>query len=162
MGCSGKNCKRDSCPSLYMSCAEWAKCRGTVFQIYRMKGAGPVRVGDVVGFYYPAGRNWLSLAAGVADRRTCPGIPTVTHGFANKRKWSGCWGEVFRIYARGRSSGDVIYEHDDVMLYYVNKRQWVGLVGNNRADLRSCPGTTLPPPVDKYECYGEVFELWKQ
>ena len=62
-------------------------------------------------------------------RHPCPGTPTSAHGFANQDKWLICFGEVFRIYAKGKSIGQAIRDHDDIFLYYVNANKWVGLVG---------------------------------
>ena len=110
---------------------------------------------------YPPGNDWFSIAGGTGHRNPCPGSPTSGNGFANEDKWLICFGEVFRIYARGKSSGAVITDHDDIFLFYVNAYTWVGLIGGGAADLRSCPGTSRPPPAAHYDiCWGEVFELW--
>ena len=37
----------------YFDPVDYHKCVGLVFQIYRAAGAGQVKIGDDVGFYYP-------------------------------------------------------------------------------------------------------------
>ena len=139
---------------------DWNNCPADVYQIYRFRGLGSVRVGDIIGLYYPPGRNWFSMAGGTGHGASCPGTPTSAYGFADEDKWLRCYGEVFRIYARGKSSGAVIKEHDEIFLFYLNDNNWVGLV-RNFADHRDCPGTVRPPPAANYDaCWGEVFEVW--
>ena len=41
---------------MQMTGSDWTNCWGEVFRIYRMSGPGNVRVGDVVGIYYPRER----------------------------------------------------------------------------------------------------------
>ena len=144
---------------------DWKKCTGEVFQIYRQRGKGAVRVGDVIGLHFPRehGR-WFSLAGGKGHKHPCPGKPKFSTGFENKYKWFKCWGEVFKIFARGydgkvKPHGAVIRERDVIMLCFIRAKKWVGFF--NVADLRKCPGTSLPPPAHKYDgCWGEVAELW--
>ena len=131
LGCSGSTCVKDSCPRLYMEGGNWNNCQADVYRIFRMNGPGPVMVGDAVGLYYPPGNDWFSIAGGTGHRNPCPGSPTSCNGFANEDKWLICFGEVFRIYARGKSSGAVITDHDDIFLFYVNActqcTQWEGI-----------------------------------
>lgn len=153
-------CNRATCPQLYMEGTDWSHCWGEVFRIYRAAGPGDVRVGDVIGLFM---RNrWFSLASGRGHLASCPGAPTTQYGFASSENWYRCWGEVFKIYARGKSIGDVIQDHDDITLYYIQRQKWVGFVDEN-PDFRTCPGSTRPPPPQRYDvCWGEIFELWLQ
>ena len=67
------------------------------------------------------------------------------------------------IYACGKGLGDVIEEHDDVMLYYLQEGRWVS---QNRFYLTRkdlCPGYYSPPAAYKYDrCPREVFTVWQQ
>jgi len=84
------------------------------------------------------------------------------YGFQNSEKWFRCFGEVFKIYARGKSLGSAITAHDTVMLFYIQDQKWVGL-DTTYVGHRTCPGTARPPPSDKYErCWGEAMEVWKR
>ena len=69
-----------------MSGDDWTNCAGEVFKIYRASGTGAVRVGDLVGIYYPheSGR-WLDCSSDNCAKGTCPGTPTTAHGFATHR-----------------------------------------------------------------------------
>ena len=160
LGCAGKRCTQATCPGLYMEGHNWKQCWGEVFRIYRQLGKGAIRVGNVIGLYYPRQRgNWFSMAGGKGHKATCPGLPTIAHGFSNNNKWYHCYGEVFKIYARGKRNGAVITDHDDITLCYIRARKWVGFF--NPPDFRTCPGTKLPPPPDRYDvCWGEIAELW--
>ena len=81
-----------------------------------------MRAGDIVGFYYPYQPGfWLGCAGANCANSDCPGSPTTAHGFASEDHWVRCWGEVFRVYANGKSSGTVINSGDDIMLYYIYK-----------------------------------------
>ena len=155
---------RFTCPGFaFRGTAEWAFCWAEVFQIYRARGRGAVRVGDVVGVHYPheLGK-WLGCVGGNCGRYTCPGIPSTTHGFHSQDKWTLCPGEVFRIYAQGKREGSIINEHDIIMLYYVVGNQWVNLA-NDIVARGSCPGTIRPPSASTYESHSTyTLEIWKQ
>ena len=101
------------------------RCWGEVFRIYRSNGLGAVRVGDLVGIYYPLQGVWMGCGSSSCYKRSCPGNPTNTHGFSNAEKWYHCTGEVYKIYARGKRNGDIILEKDDISLYFLNGRDWV-------------------------------------
>ena len=162
LGCSPYLwCVRAGCPKLFIEGNDWERCSGEVFRIYRKEGPGPVRVGDTVGIYYTPRGRWFGCSGPFCQARAgCPGIPTQSHGFNNPHLWLRCSGEVFEIYARGKSVGSLISPHDTVMLRFVRDNKWVGLV-NKHPEKLSCPGATRPPPPDKYEaCWGSVFELW--
>ena len=145
---------------------DWTLCWGEVFQIYRQLGNGDVLVGDVIGLHYPQERGqWFSMFGGHGHKEACPGLPNLSTGFANKYKWIQCWGEVFKIFARGydgkvKSYGEVIKEHDIIMLCYISQNKFVGF--HDVPNLQTCPnGPVFPPPAHKYDqCWGEVAKLW--
>ena len=162
LGCPATQCDKRTCPRLFMEDADWNRCWGEVFQIYRRDGPGVLRVGDVVGIFYPREKNWLSLYRGTGHKSPCPGAPSIAHGFSSAAKWNQCWGEVFQIYAKGKTHGTIINDGDSITLLYIRSGRWVGLVNTN-VDLRTCPGRVRPPPDDRYDvCWGEIFELVKK
>ena len=136
---------------------------GEVFRIYRAAGSGHVRAGDIVGFYYPYQPGfWLGCAGANCAKSDCPGSPTTAHGFASEDHWVRCWGEVFRIYANGKSSGTVINSGDDIMLYYIQGDTWVSQGDGNTRKL-PYPGSVRPPAFDKFDgCGWETFKIWKR
>ena len=163
MSCAPNPCRRGTCPRLYMEGTEWNNCWGEVFRIYRFSGPGQVRAGEVIAINYPreAGR-WFGCAGTYCGKASCPGTPTFAYGMQTHEKWFQCWGEVFKIYARGKALGAPLYSHDDIMLYYLQQGKWVALVGTY-PDKRTCPGTIRPPPPFRYDiCWGENFELWER
>ena len=163
LSCYKSPCRGGQCPRMYMEGSDWNKCYGEVFKIYRMRGLGKVRAGDVIAINYPRERGrWFGCSGKYCHgRAACPGKPTSAYGMQSEERWYQCFGEVFKIYAKGRALGAPIYANDDVMLFYVQSKHWVGLVGKY-ANRRTCPGTVRPPPSSRYECWGEVFELWRR
>ena len=164
LGCAGAVCGRVTCPLMLMMGSDWTNCWGEVFQIYRANGLGQVRVGDLVGLYYPReGGRWFGCGGSSCAKATCPGYPTTTYGFANQESWFRCWGEVFKIYARGKALGSVINSDDDIVLYYLQENLWVAQ-GNDRFETMKypCLGTYRPPPLAHYDgCAFETFRIWK-
>ena len=165
LSCYSSDCKKSDCPKLYMDPPDWKNCWGEVFQIYRQKGNGNVHVGDVVGIHYPGEHGkWFSLHEGHGHKTSCPGPPNLNTGFASNDKWGYCLSEWFKIFARGidgkvKSIGEVIKEHDVIMILSVRQNKFVSF--HDVSDLQTCPGTAYPPPANKYdECWGEVAELW--
>ena len=148
-----------------MSGNDWSRCWGQVFEIYRHKGPGVVRSGDLVGLHYPRERGkWLNCAGGhhLCGKAPCPGRPTMRHGFKGSGQWHSCWQEVFRIFAKGKSIGTPIQPQDDVSLLLPRMKSWVSQCsGHTRA--RSCLGTSLPPSLSKFDfCACETFKIYKK
>ena len=151
---------RQECPGIIMTLDDWKTCYGEVFQIYRRSGPGPVSAGDEVGLYYPEESKWLGCSAGNCGHSTCPGTPSVVYGFQDAERWKTCTGDVFNIYAAGKTAGATITKSDTIMLYYGNTSQWVNF-GNRTVAIGSCPGETRPPSVNTYEkCFGYSTEIW--
>ena len=148
---------------MYFEGDDWTlRCGGEIFQIYRASGPGYIRVGDLVGLYFPAQDKWLGCPHSVCGKYDCPGSPTWHYGFSSISKWSRCGGEVFKIYARNKGTHFLIAAHDDVMFYYVAGKQWLSLQANQNAKKETCPGLSLPPSASKYDfCGAEVFNINK-
>ena len=156
-------CSDNTCPLMYLTSDDWNRCRGEVFRIYRALGPGAVRVGDLVGLYYPRGGRWLGCAGINCAKATCPGYPTTAYGFVSPEHWYRCWGEVFKIYARGKGSGAVINAQDDIALYYLQQGLWVGQGYERLTGKYPCLGSSRPPPLASYDgCGWENFRIWKR
>ena len=137
-----------------------SQCLGEVFTIYSKTASGHnIKVGDKVALYYRRTGKWFGCWQNYCGSRyLCPGTPNYFYGFANALKWTQCWGEVFTIYAYGKSYGQSIFHKDPIMLRYGNR--WVSL-WEGWATKLTCPGTP-PPNIFKYEfCAGEAFEIFK-
>ena len=150
--CSGLSCEED----------DWKTCAKNAFRIYRARGPGEVLVGDIVGIYLTSEQGmWFSCRNATCSKHSCPGVATSDNGFAKKDDWLLCYGEVFKIYARGRSFSEPIMSHDDVMLNYIHEGNWVE---SGYFPYKSiCPGTIRPPPDEAYEyCYYNVYQIKKK
>ena len=148
---------------MHMSGTDWTGgCWGEVFEIYRARGPGKVQVGDLVGLHYPRQHGtWLGCAGSKCGKASCPGSPSTTHGFAASENWYRCWGEVFKIYVKGKTSGPVRSD-DDISLYYLQNQNWAA-VGYGSMVKLPCLGTARPPTVTKFDsCAFETFRLWKK
>ena len=145
---------------------DWNTCHGEIFQIYRARGPGQVRAGDLVGLHYPnIPGKWLGCPGTTkgCEKTSCPGQPTIAHGFATLDNWFRCWGEVFRIYANGKNEGAVIKSGDDIMLYYIQEGNWVAQPDTGNTGKFPCPGTVRPPPLSRVDvCPSETFKIWKR
>ena len=159
LGCSGAWCARAACPQRFFSKSK-SLCWGEVFTIYSRPAKGRnIKVGDKVALYYRRASRWFGcLEHRCAGKYACPGTPSWSYGFANAMKWTECWGEVFTIYAYGKTYGDDIIHRDPIMLQY--RSRWVSL-WEVLATKLDCPGTP-PPGILKYDfCAGEAFEIFK-
>ena len=163
VGCPRSSCGPAGCPRMHMTGSDWTNCWGEVFRIYRASGPGLVRAGDVVGLYYPReSGKWFGCPGSSCSKKTCPGYPTTVNGFATQDKWLQCWGEVFRIYAKGKGNYAVINSCDDISLYYVYGKSWVAQEPGN-TDKRTCLGNTRPPAYSTYDgCAWETLRIWKR
>ena len=133
-----------------------------MFRIYK-NPSGHIQVGDKVGLYFPIKGKWFSCWDSNCDTKPCPSTPHWYYGFANRHKWQVCSGEIFQIYARGKNVGDYISHQDAIMLCYPYQSNWVSLhESRHSAHKQTCPGSTLPPPLAKWDaCNGEVFFINK-
>lgn len=161
LDCQAAQCTTSICPRVYFEGNDWNTCNSNIFRIYRASGPGEVLVGDLVGIYFPnQSGHWFSCRDSTCGKSTCPGVPTVDHGFAIEEHWYRCYGEVFKIYARGRNMSEPIMPMDDVMLNYIQEYKWV-FCSSTIAKVR-CPGSVRPPPTTKYDyCFVEVIKIWK-
>ena len=90
---------------------------------------------------------------------TCPGTTSQAADF------SGCGGQIFRIYARGKTNGQIIYNGDVVMLYHPGGRRYVSIQGDNTADdtsLNYCPGIVPPAYLSYSICSKNAFQIYRK
>ena len=132
-----------------------------MFQIYKVH-PGIIRVGDIVGVYYPYERgNWLSCSGGSqCSKSGCPGIPSIAHGFAAADKWQQCAGEVFKIYVLGKQIGDEVTSGDLMSLYYIQDKLWPN--GGDKVEKNPCLKSAPPNPELYDHCSHEAFTIIKK
>ena len=161
MDCATRNdhrCVWSSCPSLYFESSDIHRCYNLFFRIYRHRGRGPLRNGDIVGLHNPKRNQWLGCCARECRRSSCPGNVNFAYGFQSQEKWVRCYGEVFRIYARGRRMGEYIMSQDQVALYFLQKGSW--LYSHGHFYKNTCMGAHRPPNDSMYErCLHSTFEI---
>lgn len=157
-----RSCKLSTCAGLYYEREDYSRCYSLMFQILRHRGRGFMRNGDFVGLYNLKKKSWFGCATKNCNRFSCPGRPTYKYGFKNSEKWLRCWGEVFRIYARNKKMGELIHDHDQVGIYYLQEHKWVKMLNNNKITKSTCMGRSRPPGNSKFEsCYRSTFEIHK-
>ena len=154
----------ETCPGLFFDEHDYTRrCVGEVMQIYRANGPGSVKVGDLIGIYYPIDKKWLGChGSGNCYKHACPGHPTLAYGFSNYEHWHRCYGEIYKIYARGKKNGDIITHKDDVMILFLQNFDYLSFPGGT-IHRNPCPSGHRPPSREKYDCcWGEVFNIWKR
>ena len=86
----------------------------------------------------------------------------MVYGFQDTERWYHCYGEVFKIYARGKGIGDAIEEHDHVSLFHIQEQRWLSM-HDHIARLGSCPGLIRPRCIENYDyCPRTTFEIWSR
>ena len=161
LACSGDVCSTSDCPGAIFEGADWNRCWGEVFQIYRPT-PGEIRSGDLIGIHFPRQHgNWLGCSGHHCKKTSCPGHPSTRYGFSRGDRWYQCYGEVYRIFAYRKSRGAIINSGDDIMLYFIVARRWVDGEGTVQA-INDCPGYE-PPRQDKFDhCAHELFTIIKR
>ena len=165
LGCPASICDLRTCPSRNHNYRYFDnRCWGENFLIIS-EGTSytPVKSGQRIRLRYLREHNsWMGCPSNVnCAKRTCPGTTSQGGNFANNR----CYGEIFIIYARGRTNGQTIYNADLVMLYYQQKGRYVSIQGQNEGDdtsLDFCP-KMVPPTYFSYGiCFKNVFQIYRK
>ena len=167
LGCpdSNKICDLRTCPSNNHNYRYFdSRCWGEDFQITgECISYTSIKSGQRIRLQYLREHNtWLGCPSNKkCNKRTCPGTTSQGGNIAINRYW----GEMFRIYARGRTNGETIYNGDVVMLYYPPNGRYVSIQGKNFGDdtsLDFCPG--MAPPA--YLSYGisskSAFHIYRK
>ena len=167
LGCSHGICGLRRCPSnnnnyRYM----YTRCSGEAFGIIgeatSTSSNTSIESGQRIRLRYPHEHNtWMGCPSNTnCVKRSCPGTTSEGGNFANNR----CSGEIFRIYARGRTNGQTIYNGDMVMLYHPNNGRYVSIQGENSQDdtsLSFCPGMVPPAYLSYGICSKNVFRVYQ-
>ena len=142
--------------------SDWNICSQNVFQIFRAKGHGDVRAGDLVSLYLTReSGKWHTCHETTCTKYTCPGTARNEYGFDTPEMWYRCYGEVFKIYAHEKQLGDTVNDQDDILLFYLRDLDWIA--ANDRDQHHDCPGNVCPPPHNKYDaCDEDVYRIWKK
>ena len=167
LGCPDSNgiCDLRTCPSVNTYYRLFnGRCWGEEFQIISdgIQGSA-IKSGQQIRLRYLREHNsWMGCPFNSrCDKRTCPGTTAQGKDFSNSR----CWGEIFRIYARGRTNGQTIYNGDVVMLYYVREGRYVSIQGQNDGDdtsLNFCPGQAPPAYLSYGICSNNAFRIYRK
>lgn len=104
--CKGYWCTQSTGSGLFMETHDWGEYPSATFRIFRHRGKGAIRAGEVVAFYYPKDVKWMTCNGKWCFKNTCPGSPNNIHGMESSEKWQACSDNVFKIYARGRKLGE--------------------------------------------------------
>ena len=118
----------------------FGNCNGEVFQII---GDGTthhsIKAGQQIRLRFVRdSKSWMGcFHNNRCDRRSCPGTTSQATDF------NRCRGEIFRIYARGKTNGQIIYDGDVVMLYYIADGRFVSIQGQNEGDNTSLIASAL-------------------
>ena len=161
LGCPHSVCDLRKCPSTNNNYANFGVCGGEQFQIINdgtqgssVKSGQQIRLRSLTGSNY-----WMGCPLNNrCDRRPCPGA------IVKARNFSDCGGEILRMYARGKTDGQIIYNGDIVMLYYYTG-MYVSIQGEKEGDdtsLNTCPG---PTPLSYFSyglCSKNAFRIYRK
>ena len=162
LGCPASVCDLRNCPSRNNNYANFGLCSGEQFQIIGEGTQGnPIKSGQRIRLRYVHAHNtWMSCSINNhCDKRTCPGTTIQASNFGR------CWGEIFRIYARGRTNGQTIYNGDVVILYYIHSGKYITIQGQNYGNdtsLNFCPGVTPPAYLSYGICSKNAFRIYRK
>ena len=164
LGCPESICDLRTCPSHNENYRDFTKCWGEVFQIIG-EGAihNPIKSGQRIRLrYLPEQNSWMGCPDnGRCDKRTCPGTTEQGGNFDNDR----CWGEIFRIYARGRANGEIIYNGDVVTIHYPREGRYISIQGRYEGDdtsLNFCPAEVPPAYLSYGICSKNAFRIYRR
>ena len=167
LGCAGwPACVMATCPTrddnYYHNFNE--RCYGEKYQII---GEGnihaPIKSGQRIRLRYLRDHNtWVKYRETdkLCGKGTCSG--TTAQGGSN---FNRCQTEMFRIYARGKRNGEVVYNNDVVMLYNDYSRKYVHIEGEKNgapSNFNFCPGVVPPAYLSYGICSKNVFRIYRR
>ena len=166
LGCPYSTCDLRMCPSIHGD--HFSKlCGGEHFQIIGEGTRGSsIMSGQRIrlrSLHNNTNNFWMGCPSNThCDKRTCPGTTAqLGNNFNNNR----CSGEIFRIYARGRTNGQIIYNGDVVMLYFVRGDKYIYIQGQSEGDdtsLNFCPGAVPPAYLSYGICSKNAFRVYRK
>ena len=165
LGCPDSVCDLRICPSYGNSnnYANFGVCGEEQFQIIGKGTQGSsIKSGQLIRLRYLAEHNsWVGCSA-IDDhcyKSECPGTSVQGSDFTR------CSGEMFRMYARGKTNGQTIYNGDLVMLYQILFGRYVSIQGEyegSDTSLNFCPGVTPPAYLSYGICSKNVFRIYRK
>ena len=138
------------------------QCHGEEFQIISNDtNYSTIKSGQEIRLrYLHELRTWMTCSGNThCSKTTCPGTS------AQGSDFNRCKGDLFRIYAQGKTNGEVIYNGDVVMLYYIRFGKYVYIRGEYNGDdtsLSFCPGTAPPAYLSFGLCSKTVFRIYQK
>ena len=165
LGCAGRVCVLATCPSHHNNYYYHyeGRCYGEKFQII---GEGtihnPIKSGQRIRLRYLNQHNtWVQYCESNEECRvgTCSGTT------AQGTNFTKCPAEMFRIYARGKRNGEVVYTNDVVMLYNEYSSKYVSLKGEQYhapLNFNFCPGVAPPAYLSYGICSRNVFRIYRR
>ena len=163
LGCHGPSnlCVLATCPSINQNYHNFDRCWGENFQII---GEGAIhhviKSGQRIRLHYPnEHKTWMDCHYNYCRKSTCPGTTSQGSNF------NRCGGEMFRIYARGKTTGQTIYNGDVVMLLCFYNGRYVSIQGQYNEDpttLDFCPGVSPPAYLSYGICSNNVFRIYRK
>ena len=163
LGCPDAVCDLRHCPSSNDNYRYFdGRCWGEEFQIIS-EGAPhtPIKCGQRIRLRYLHEHNaWMTCSSSTNCRKTtCPSTTSQGGNF------NRCYEEIFRLYARGKANGQILYSGDVVMLYYEHGGRYVSIQGENSGDdtsLNFCPGVTPPAYLNYGICSKHAFCIYRK
>ena len=161
LGCPHTVCDLRRCPSMNHNYRDFNKCSGEVFQIIGEGDSPIITSGRLIRLKYIDDHNtWMGCPTKkYCSKKRCPGSELEAKNFAK------CGGEMFRIYARGKTLGQAIHNGDVVMLHFENDGRYVSINGQNEGDDTSidfCPGRPPPAYLSYGICSKNAFRIYKK
>ena len=163
LGCAGGGCGLATCPSHHYNYRYFdGRCYGEELQII---GEGTIhnaiKSGQRIRLRYLREYNtWVKyLESKKCGKGTCSGAT------AQGTNFNKCPAEMFRIYARGKRNGEVVYNNDVVMLYNEYSCKYVFIEGEKNGDPSSfnfCPGVAPPAYLSYGICSRNVFRIYRR
>ena len=75
---------------------------------------------------------------GKGHKLPCPGTPNIETGFNKDYLWLECWGEVFIVFAKGKSNGEQIVAGDRLAFLYPGQSSLHVEFGADKVTLSDC------------------------
>ena len=132
---------------------------------YQIIGEGnihaPIKSGQRIRLRYLHEHNtWVKYL----ENKRC-GKGTCSGTTAQGSNFNKCPAEMFRIYARGKRNGEVVYNNDVVMLYNDYSRKYIHIEGEEHAapsNFNFCPGVAPPAYLSYGICSKNVFRIYRR
>ena len=98
------------------------------------------------------------------ENKQC-GKGTCSSATAQGNNFNRCQAEMFRIYARGKRKGEIVYNNDVVMLYNEYSSKYLSIEGEEYAapnNFNFCPAVSPPAYLSYGICSKNVFRIYRR